>query len=121
MPETNSKQNCSENKKTLPESKVKILSDINFIVSDNSEKVKYLANSERINLSEINLHSADRKTILPKIKESCVSDISNNKVNKNHHKITSVQTPAISDFQSPKAIKRKLPENTLMRKLSDIK
>ena len=121
MPETNSKQNCSENKKTFPESKVKILSDINFIVSDNSEKVKYLANSERINLSEINLHSADRKTILPKIKESCVSDISNNKVNKNHHKITSVQTPAISDFQSPKAIKRKLPENTLMRKLSDIK
>lgn len=121
MPETNSKQNCSENKKTLPESKVKILSDINFIVSDNSEKVKYLANSERINLSEINLHSADRKTILPKIKESCVSDISNNKVNKNSHKITSVQTPAISDFQSPKAIKRKLPENTLMRKLSDIK
>ena len=61
MPETNSKQNCSENKKTLPESKVKILSDINFIVSDNSEKVKYLANSERINLSEINLHSLIEK------------------------------------------------------------
>lgn len=59
MPETNSKQNCSENKKTLPESKVKILSDINFIVSDNSEKVKYLAKFWKNHLSEINLHSAE--------------------------------------------------------------
>lgn len=115
---------CYENpnkEKTSPESEELILSNINCSVTDNSEKIKRLLNVESIKINEIENKAIKKKVILPVVSEVHVSSIQSKAIKNNKNNNVIIKTPLISDIHSPETIKQTLPENTLKRRLSNIK
>lgn len=115
---------CYDNpnkEKTSPESEELILSNINCSVTDNSEKIKGLLHAESIKINEIENKTIKKKVILPELSEVHVTTIQRKAIKNNENNTIITKAPLISDIHSSVTVKRTLPENTLKRRLSNIK